>query len=237
MDVKYSRELRGMIYFECYGYRYVRYGRKRCVEFDGVVLSSFRPIKVLMSDYLDLKLRNNKYPPKYVVLKASSNSQVIVTDNDVIINIYDTKELKRYTGKTSTIPYRILSRVYATRSNLVSWNEIPSYLVSSEKLLLLALYWVRSLRRENLGIKMFWIQGLDEVKSFVKMVRYEEGLLVNHGNVVVYVPKPGNIHYRDLYRALKEMEMEKELDKTEEAFFIDRLSREEEEEESTILPF
>jgi len=142
--LRYSRELRGMIYFEVYGFSYAKYGRKRYAEFDGLVLSSFRPVKVLMSDYLDLRLRKNKYPPKYVVFKSSGNSRVILSDSDInrICSIYDTRCLKNMTGKSATIPQRVLMRVSTLRTNLVPWIDVPSYLVSAETLLLLALYWV-----------------------------------------------------------------------------------------------
>jgi len=200
-----------------------------------LVLSSFRPVKVLMSDYLDLRLRKNKYPPKYVVFKSSGNSRVILSDSDInrICSIYDTRCLKNMTGKSATIPQRVLMRVSTLRTNLVPWIDVPSYLVSAETLLLLALYWVRSLRGENLGMKIIWLRGVGDVKEFVEMVRYAEGVLVNHTNVYVYIPKPERVHYRDLYRALRDLEMD--VEDSDEGFLIDQIQGEEEDESSLFF--
>lgn len=230
-----------MIYFEVRGFRHMKYGRRRYREVDGLVLSSFRPVKVLLSDYLDLTLRKNKYPPKYVVFKSSGNSRVVLVDSDInrICSVYDVRCLKKETGKKSTIPYRVLMRIYTLKTNLTPWIDVPSYLVSTETLLI-ALYWIRSLWGENLGMRIIWLRGVDQVKSFIEAVRYEEGLLVNHGNVHVYVPKPGRVHYRDLYRALRDLEMDVESE--DEGFKIGQIPREGEEEgeedfEPRILSF
>jgi|GEM_PF-2848401 len=229
MELRYSRELRGMIYFEVYGFSYAKYGRKRYAEFDGLVLSSFRPIKVLVPDPMDVSLRRERLVPKYVVLKTSSNERVVINENDVVINIYDTKELKRWTGKKTTIPYRVVARLYTTRHRwLVPWVQVPSYIVSTETLLLLATYWVRTRRGERLGVKMLWLRGLDDIERFVKEIQYEEGALILHKKVFVYVPKPSSVHYRDLHRALKKLEMEEEFGESEEEIF-ERYSEEEEE--------
>jgi len=226
-----------MIYFECYGYRLSRYGREGYVEFDGINLSSFRPVKVLIPNYMDVSLRREGLVPKYVVLKSTSNERVRINENDLVINIYDTKELKRWTGKEATVPFRVVRRLEAMpRRYLVSWTEVPSYLAFRETLLLLATYWVRTRRRESLGMKILWLKGLSDVDWFVRRVQYEEGVLVSHKNVFIYVPKPSAVHYRDLHRALKELEMEKELWESEEVF-IERYSEEEEEEEYFTPPF
>jgi len=201
--MRYSREMRKMIYFEAYGFNPVAYGNRSYVSCHGLVLSSFRPVEVLIPYDLYTDLRKTRVK-KYVLLKSSSNKRVLVSADDRIINIYDRKRLQRYTGKHATIPERIVMRLQtlfteSDRMFFANWVEVPSFFTEGRLLILLAIYYVRS----SLGMKMFYFNDHRLVKKLVRKLRYVEGLLAAHNEALVYVPKPTPyIHYNDVRRSL-----------------------------------
>jgi len=225
--MRYSREMRKMIYFEAYGFNPVTYGNRSYVSCHGLVLSSFRPVEVLVPYDLYSELRRARVK-KYVVLKSSSNKRVIVSADDRVINIYDRKKLQRYTGKHATVPERVVMRLQTMftktdRMFFIDWIEVPSFLSGDRLLILLAIYYVGS----GLGMKMFHLDHQDAEK-LVRELRYIEGLLVDHGEVLVYVPKPvPYIHYNDVRRALVSL---KHISATETPIPVEGLETEAEEE-------
>jgi hypothetical protein len=197
--------MRRMVYFEAYGFNPTIYANRRYVSCNGLVLSSFRPVEVLIPYNLYTDLRRARVK-KYVILKTTSNERVVVSTNDKIVNIYDREKLQRYTGKYATIPERIDMRLRTIsgetdRMLFIDWSEVPSFLEASEDrvLILLAMYYVRS----RLGMKMFKFDDYHLVEKLVKKLRYTEGLLVTHNEAFVYIPQPTPyIHYNDVRRAL-----------------------------------
>lgn len=91
--MRYGRELESMIYFEVYGYR-IRTSREGDILYDGLVLSSFRPVRVLALEALDSSLRVEERS-KYVVLKPSPNPSVYPSSSNVVIYVHDRKELEK----------------------------------------------------------------------------------------------------------------------------------------------
>ena len=227
--VIYSRELRGITYFEVYGFNPVMYGRKKYVVCEGMSLSSFRPIGVLVpyNKYSELKKAVVK---KYVVLKSSSNRRVTISDSDRIANIYDRKRLRQLTGREATIPERIAMRLrtlqrMSDRMFFTHWKEVSSYM--PEILVLLALYYVRS----RLGMKLFRIEGLENIRKLVWKIHYLDGLLIDHDDVYVFVPRPiSHVHYNELRRAFISLKIEEQHSEDEEEY-MGELHDEEEEEE------
>jgi len=201
--MKYSREMRKIIYFEPYGFNPVVYGNREYMSCHGLVLSSFRPIEVLVPHNLYTDLRKARVK-KFIALKSSSNERVLISRDDRIINIYDREKLLRYTGKHATIPERIVMRLQTLftetdRMFFADWVEIPSFLSEDKSLTLLAIYYVGS----SLGMKMFYFNDHHLVEKLIRKLRYVEGLLVVHNEELVYVPKPTPyIHYNDVRRAL-----------------------------------
>ena len=98
----YSRELRGLTYFEIYGYDMVVYRNQLRPVYWGISLSSMRPIRVLVDPLLRERLMDSR-ARKYVARKWSSNWSLILRtkDRDAICNVYDEACLKRLTGKTA----------------------------------------------------------------------------------------------------------------------------------------
>ncbi len=201
--MRYSREIRRMIYFEAYGFNPVVYAGRRYIACDGLILSSFRPVKVLIPYDIYEYLRKARVK-KYVAIKSTSNKRITISTRDIVVSIYDRKRLKQITNKESTIPERIDMRLRTTSRDsemyFVPWNEIPSFLLSTgKKMILLALYYVRS----SLGMKMFKFDNYSSIEKLAKKLRYIEGLLINHREAFVYVPRPERyIHYNDVRRAL-----------------------------------
>jgi len=201
--VKYSREMRRIIYFEPYGFNPVVYGNRGYMSCHGLVLSSFRPIEVLVLNNLYMDLRRARVK-KFVALKSSSNKRVVIAKDDRIISIYDREKLRRYTGKRATIPERIAMRLQTlfetdSRMFFADWVEVPSFLSENKQLILLALYHARS----SIGMKMLYFDDCYLVEELIKKLSYEKGLLVVHDEALVYVPKPvPYIHYNDVRRAL-----------------------------------
>ncbi|MCD6362209.1 MAG: hypothetical protein J7M38_15225 [Armatimonadetes bacterium] len=228
----YSRELRNMVYFEVYRFNPSVYGRRKCVVCEGMVLSSFRPIEVLIPYDIHSILRR-AVVKKYIALKTTSNKRVTIPGTEKIASIYDRKRLKQLTGKEATIPERISMRIRtlqraSDRMLFAYWNELPSYIYSSEALILLALYYVRS----RLGMKMFRFEDLEHVKKFVKKVHYLDGVLINHNDVYVYVPRPVNhVHYNDIRRAFLSLRIEQHEQLSEEEYGEEQYDEEEEYDE------
>lgn len=199
--MKYSRELRSTIYFEVYGYNVVvRRGRKY-VRYDGLVLSSFRPISVLASEDVDRSLRVVGRRKYVLVGRSTSNPSIYLTSNDTIVYVYDRKLLKKVTGKELTIPERIRMRL-STLSNVEDgfrrcfWSEIPYYVgdnvVSSGvyPVVVSFLFLYRS-GKGGLGLKMVRYivdEGMDLDLRWVDRLKYQFGYVFSGFGYVTVVP-------------------------------------------------
>ena len=221
-----------MTYFEAYGYNPAFYHNKEYVACKGIVLSSFRPVEVLLPSALHEQLRE-AVVKKYVVIKSTSNTRVFLARDDIarIACIYDKKKLKRLTGKEATIPERINMRVRTIRKRddrllFVDWIEVPSYLYNSyKKLILLALYYVR----RRLGVKMFEVNGYEEAVKLVKKLSYSQGILAEHEEAYVFVPMATkHVHYNDVRKAFISLKLLSEEEERGDVF--DLLGDEYEEE-------
>ena len=228
----YSRELIKMIYFEAYGYNPVFYCNKEYVACKGIVLSSFRPVEVLLPPVLYQQLRE-AVVKKYMVMKSTSNRRVVIARSDVarISCIYDRKKLKQLTGKEATIPERVAMRVRTIvrrddRLLHVWWTEVPSFLHDfSKKLILLALYYVRN----HLGIKIFEVNNYEETAKIVQKLNYSEGILAEHEEAYVFVPMATkHVHYNDVRKAFISLKLLSKEEEQEDVF--DLLGEEYEEE-------
>ncbi|BEP18031.1 hypothetical protein PYJP_13830 [Pyrofollis japonicus] len=202
----YSRELSRMIYFEAYGYNPARYGKSVYSATRGLVLSSLRPVEVLIPEPMYQQLRRTRVK-KYTVLRSSSNQRIVLRTRDIVINIYDEYRLRRYTGKSATVPQRIAMRLKTLKRMsdtmfTTRWEDVITYMGEGGELLLLALYY--NYRRGSLGMKLFVFDNPFVVEVFFSKVGYREGVLAIHDNAVVYVPIPySHVRYNDLRRAFE----------------------------------
>ncbi len=227
--MRYSRELRNMVYFEAYGFNPVIYGRKRYIAYEGMVLSSFRPVEALV-DYITASRLREAMVKKYVILKSTSNKRVVIAGSDRVTSIYDRKRLRQLTGKEATVPERIAMRLQTVQRSdddmlFIGWYELPSY-TFSKPLVLLLLYYVRS----RIGMKMFKLTDYEDVKKLVEKLHYIDGLLVDHSEATVFIPRPvKHVHYNDVRRAFISLKAEERRELYEEGY-LGKLYDEEEEE-------
>lgn len=189
MKMKYSRELRNMIYFEVYNRDVVSSRGRVYIRYDGLVLSSFRPVSVLSPRDVDDRLRVERRRKYVLVGRSSSNPSIYLTPQDVVVSIYDRKKLKKVTGKEYTIPERIrmrlstLGNVDEVRVSRVFWEGVPEVVhefvefswVYPVDVVLVLLY--RS-GKGGLGMKMFRF-AVDEGENldlkWVKKLNYWYG--------------------------------------------------------------
>jgi len=217
-----------MVYFEVYRFNPSVYGRRKYVVCEGMVLSSFRHIEVLIP-YDIYSILRRAVVKKYVALRTTSNKRVTISGTERIASIYDRKRLRQLTGKEATIPERISMRIrtlrrISDRMLFAYWSEVPSYMYSSRALILLALYYVRS----RLGMKMFRFEDLEQVKKFAKKVHYLDGVLIDHNDIYVYVPRPVNhVHYNDIRRAFISLRIEEQHEHPKEEHYEEELYGEE----------
>jgi len=131
---RYSRELRNLVYFEVYGSgREIRTRRGIYYRYPGVILSSFRLVDVLVSKDLLEYLRKDMRKRKFIVVrKCGGNTRVVIKSKDVdkISYIYDVENLKRLTGKSGTIPERLLMRLRTLKNGWVTVRSLENILQS-----------------------------------------------------------------------------------------------------------
>ena len=139
------------MYFEVYGNRVVMYRNRRYYSYDGIALSSFRPVEVLVPKTIVEKLKE-EYVRKFVVFRSVANKSVVISEGNKVVSIYNRQALKQLTGKGGTLPERLYMRVRTLRRMdsgvfLIHWTEVLSYAWHS--LVILAIYSTRS----GLGMK------------------------------------------------------------------------------------
>lgn len=219
--MRYSRELRNIVYFEVYGYNIIISGRgRRYVKYDGLVLSSFRPIDVLCTEDMDDRLRVERRRKYVLIGRSSSNPSIFLSPSDDIVYIYDRKELERKTGKRYTIPERIRMRISTTSIvdeggfSRYFWTDIPDiindYLQGSGvypvNVVFLLLY---TSGREGIGMKMFRLRFDEEERLDLRWVRrlnYQYGYVFSGPGYVTVVPMYSRyVSFSDVHRALSSM--------------------------------
>lgn len=214
MRLRYSRELRNLIYYE-YGTLAIKpkiavYRGKRYAAVPGILLSSFRPVRLLLSYRVARKSITNAIR-KFVVVKSTANDNVTISSNDKICNIYDVQCLKDKTGKAATIAERIAMRLATLHAEFDNWWNLRKHLRKqfytgdidpASKLVVLALYYVKN----KLAMAMFTFDlnsiFAEAVPIFFKKLRYGESLYIHHDDYIVIVTKPvDSVGYHSLYKA------------------------------------
>lgn len=169
----YSRELRGLLYFEIYGHGMVAYRNQLRPVYWGINLSSMRPIRVLVDPLLRERLADSR-ARKYVARKWSSNWSLILKpkDRDAICNAYDTACLKRLTGKAAPLAERLLMRASTTHDELIPWERLGDLVDDNVRICMLFIYKIRL----SCGVKLLCING-PIIHDVMKIIAYDEGLL------------------------------------------------------------
>lgn len=205
--VRYSKEMRRLIYFESYGHAVpIETWRGALYRYWGIHLSSFRLIEVLATKEVAERLRKKKERKHVIVGRdCRGNNRVILRSSDMerIAYIYDEEALLKLTGKKNTIPERLLMRLKTLKINWISPKDLVLFLRrNSSRYTEYALLLLHQ-GEGRVGMKLFEFSENTLTSIFKTLSRLSDRYLVQQYGTQITMVTITSLPFADLYKLFK----------------------------------